>query len=71
METTLNIAQLLVSVILVTIILMQVRETGSGLFGSAQSSYRTRRGVEKTLFQFTIILAILFLIMSVVSVRYT
>ena len=71
METTLNIAQILVSVILVTIILMQVRETGSGLFGSAQSSYRTRRGVEKSLFQFTIILAIGFLIMSVVSVRYT
>ena len=71
METTLNIAQILVSVILVTIILMQVRETGSGLFGSAQASYRTRRGVEKSLFQFTIILAIGFLIMSVVSVRYT
>ncbi len=71
METIINIVQMLISVVLVVIILMQVRETGSGLFGSAQASYRTRRGVEKTLFQFTIILAIVFLIISVISVRFT
>ena len=71
METLINIVQMLISVILVIIILMQVRETGSGLFGSAQASYRTRRGVEKTLFQFTIILAIVFLVVSVISVRFT
>ena len=70
MSTSLHIAQILVSVILVMVILMQVRETGSGLFGSAQSSYRTRRGVEKTLFQFTIILAVVFLVMSIISVRF-
>ncbi|MCE2466165.1 MAG: preprotein translocase subunit SecG [Dehalococcoidia bacterium] len=71
METIINIVQMLISIVLVVIILMQVRETGSGLFGSAQASYRTRRGVEKTLFQFTIILAIVFLIISVISVRFT
>ncbi len=71
METLINIVQMLISVVLVIIILMQVRETGSGLFGSAQASYRTRRGVEKTLFQFTIILAIVFLVVSVISVRFT
>ena len=71
METIINIVQMPISVVLVVIILMQVRETGSGLFGSAQASYRTRRGVEKTLFQFTIILAIVFLIISVISVRFT
>jgi len=71
LETIINIVQMLISVVLVVIILMQVRETGSGLFGSAQASYRTRRGVEKTLFQFTIILAIVFLIISVISVRFT
>ena len=71
MSNPLHIAQILVSIVLVVIILMQVRETGTGLFGSGQASYRTRRGVEKTLFQFTIILAVVFLIMSVVSVKYT
>lgn len=69
METSLHIVQILISIVLVLIILMQVRESGSGLFGSAQASYRTRRGVEKTLFQFTIILAVVFLIVSIISVR--
>lgn len=67
---SLNIAQILVSVLLVVVILMQVREGGSGFFGSAQASYRTRRGLEKTLFQFTILLAVIFLLMSTLSVRF-
>jgi len=66
----LHIAQILVSIVLIVVVLMQVRETGSGLFGSAQASYRTRRGLEKTLFQFTIVLAVVFLIMSIISVRF-
>ena len=65
-----HVAQILVSVVLVIVVLMQVRETGSGLFGSAQASYRTRRGLEKSLFQFTIVLAVVFLIMSIISVRF-
>jgi|TARA_B100000315_G_scaffold241550_1_gene262528 preprotein translocase subunit SecG len=56
---------------IVLVILAQVKEGGGGLFGSAQSSGRTRRGLEKTLFQFTIILSGLFLIISIVSVRLT
>ena len=70
METFVNIIQLVISMTLVLVILLQVRETGSGLFGSAQASYRTRRGLEKTLFQFTIVLAVVFLIMSIISVNY-
>ena len=71
MSGPLNIAQILVSIILVLVILLQVRETGTGLFGSTQASYRTRRGLEKTLFQFTIGLAVVFLLMSIISVRFT
>ena len=67
----LHVAQILVSVVLIMVILLQVRETGTGLFGSSQASFRTRRGLEKSLFQFTIILAVVFLIMSIVSVRVT
>ena len=66
----LNVLQILVSAVLVLVILFQVREGGSGFFGSAQASYRTRRGLEKTLFQFTIILAAVFLVMSIISVRF-
>ena len=69
MDSYLNVAQILISFCIVLVILAQVKEGGGGLFGSAQSSGRTRRGLEKTLFQFTIILAGLFLVISIVSVR--
>ena len=64
-----NIAQILVSLVIVIIILSQVKEGGGGLFGSGQSSVRTRRGLEKTLFQFTIFLGGLFLLVSILSAR--
>ena len=65
----LNLAQIIVSIVLVLVILSQVRESGAGLFGSAQNSGRTRRGLEKTLFQFTIVLSVVFLAVSIISVR--
>ena len=69
MDTAILIVQLLVSVLLVLIILSQVKEGSGGLFGSAQSTVRTRRGVEKTLFQITIVLSIIFLVISIIVVR--
>ena len=69
METYLNVAQILISLVIGLVILAQVKEGGGGLFGSAQSSVRTRRGLEKTLFQFTIILAAIFLAVSLISLR--
>ena len=65
-----NVAQILVSLLLVIVILAQVKEGGGGLFGSAQNTVRTRRGLEKTLFQFTIVLAAIFVAISIVSVRF-
>ena len=69
MQTYLNIAETMVAVVLVGVILLQVRGLGSGVFGSAEASFRTRRGIEKTLFQFTIVLAVLFIVISILSVR--
>jgi len=69
MLTYLNIVQILVSVVIVVVILSQVKEGGGGLFGGGQSSVKTRRGLEKTLFQFTIVLGGLFLLVSIISVR--
>ena len=65
-----NLAQLLVSIILILLILVQVRAGGSGLFGAAQNTLRTRRGMERTLFQFTIVLIGIFLLISIFSVRF-
>jgi preprotein translocase subunit SecG len=69
MNDFMNVLQLLVSIVLVLTILSQVKEGGGGLFGSGGSTVRTRRGLEKTLFQFTIALATSFILISIISVR--
>ena len=69
MQTVMNLVQIVVAVILVIVVLLQVRGQGTGLFGSAESSYRTRRGLEKTLFHFTIVLVVVFITASIISVR--
>jgi preprotein translocase subunit SecG len=63
----LNYIQIIVSAILVVVILLQVRGSGFGELGT-QSVFRTRRGVEKTLFQLTIVLAAVFILVSMWSV---
>ena len=69
MNDFMNVVQLLISILLVVVILAQVKEGGGVLFGSASSTVRTRRGLEKTLFQFTIFLAVLFVVISIICVR--
>ena len=66
----LNFLQISISVLVVAIILLQVRGQGVGLFGSAESSFRTRRGVELVLFRFTIFLVSLFIGISIISVKF-
>ena len=70
METYLYIAQIVVAVALILVSLLQVRGGGlGGIFGQADTVYRTKRGVEKTLFQLTIALAVIFVILSIVSLQ--
>ena len=66
-----NIAQILVATLLTVILLMQAKGAGIGtaLGGGTGGSFRTRRGIEKSLFQLTIVLAIVFLIISILGVR--
>ena len=66
-----NVAQILVATLLTAVLLMQAKGSGVGsaLGGGTSSSFRTRRGVEKTLFNITIVLAIVFLIISIWGVR--
>ena len=70
MPAYLSIVQIVLSVALVLVILLQVHGGGlGGIFGQADTVFRTRRGVEKRLFQFTIVLVVLFIIISIVSLR--
>lgn len=64
----LALAEIIISIALVAVILLQVK--GEGVGGLQSGSFvRTRRGVEKTLFQLTILLVIIFLVVSAVSVQ--
>jgi len=72
LQTYLNVAQIVLSVALILATLLQVKGGGlGGIFGQPDTVYRTRRGVEKTLFQLTIALVVLFVIISVISVRFS
>jgi preprotein translocase subunit SecG len=70
MDTYLYIAQIVVAVALILVAMLQVRGGGlGGIFGQADTVFRTKRGVEKTLFQLTIALVVIFIILSIVSLR--
>jgi preprotein translocase subunit SecG len=69
-ENFLNLGQILVSLTLILVVLLQAKGSGFGAgLGGTTSSFRTRRGLEKTLFQATIFLTIIFLAMSAWSVK--
>ena len=66
--TLLSIAQLVVSVLLIVLILLQERSSGlSGILGGGSEGgfYQTRRGLEKTIFFSTIALAIAFACLAI------
>ena len=69
MDTALRLVMIIVSLVLILVILLQTKGSSfSGAFGGDTGSiYRTRRGVEKTLFQFTIAIGILFVILALIS----
>jgi preprotein translocase subunit SecG len=70
----LQIISIVLSIMLIVLILMQVKGGGLGdlLGGSTDGGImRTRRGLEKTLFNLTIVLAIVFLAVAILSVNAT
>jgi len=70
MQAYLNVAQIVLAIALILIILFQVRGGGlGGIFGQPDTVYRTKRGVEKTMFQLTIALSILFIVIAIISLR--
>ena len=68
MNPALAIGQDIIGVFLVLAILLQARGSGlSATFGGDSSVYRSRRGIERRLMQFTILLAVLFCFFSEAS----
>ena len=68
MQTPLLIAQMILAIALVTSILLQQRGTGlGGAFGGEVTAYRSRRGIERTLFRLTVVLSVLFVAFSLLN----
>jgi preprotein translocase subunit SecG len=65
-----NYAVILVVILLVISVLLQSRGASGGLFGAA-TTFRTRRGVERTLFQITIGLAIVFFALAILNLMFS
>jgi preprotein translocase subunit SecG len=60
-ESALNLAQIVISLLLTAVILVQQRDAGlSSVFGGDTTVYHTRRGIEKMIFRATVGLAVLF-----------
>ena len=63
------IAQIAVAVLLILSILLQNRGSGlSAAFGGDFGGYYTKRGIEKFLFYSSIVLAVAFIILAILSV---
>ena len=63
------VAIVVLAVALVAIILVQAQDAGLGsMFGGDSSIYRTRRGLEKVVFNVTIVLATCFMLLSLLTV---
>ncbi|OGH69421.1 MAG: preprotein translocase subunit SecG [Candidatus Magasanikbacteria bacterium RIFCSPHIGHO2_01_FULL_47_8] len=72
MKQAIVIAQIVVSALIITAVLLQNRGAGlSAVFGGSGNIYRTKRGLEKGLFVFTIILVILFVAIGVANLVLT
>ena len=68
MNPVLAIGQLIVAIALTFAVLLQSRGSGlGGTFGGDSAVYRSRRGIERRLWQFTIVLIVLFALFSLVA----
>ena len=70
MQNAVSIAQIILSLVMIIMIMLEVRNSSMGGFlgGGDSPVYRTRRGFEKTLFNLTILVTILFFALSIWNV---
>jgi preprotein translocase subunit SecG len=64
--------QLIISIVLIVLILLQERSGGmSGIFGGHGGEfYQTRRGVEKIIFFATVILVAVFIVLAILNLVF-
>ena len=70
MKTTFEVIQIVLGAILVAVIIVQSRGAGfGGAFGTQGAVFRTRRGIERYLFRATVVLAAVFIGVSLMAAR--
>ena len=68
MKQAVLIAQIIISALIIAAVLIQNRGSGlSSVFGGSGQIYRTKRGLEKGIFVFTVILVILFIALGIAN----
>ena len=72
MEVFVNLAQIVLAITLIVLVLLQAKGNSASAFFNreAATTYRTRRGVERTILQATIVIAVIFCILSLISNLY-
>jgi len=69
--TYLFLAQIILAITIIILVMVQAKDAGMGnVFGGGDMGVaRTRRGVEKTLFNATVVVGIVFLLLSLLTVK--
>ncbi len=68
MSTVFFIVQIILGVLLISLVVLQSKNLGtSAMFGGSDSFATTRRGFEKTLFNLTLVVSVLFFLIAVAS----
>jgi preprotein translocase subunit SecG len=68
MAQSFNIALVILSLLLIVLVLLQAKGSQWGaIFGSDAGVYRTRRGVERTIFNLTVVVSVLFLVTALLA----
>ncbi|HSH82254.1 MAG TPA: preprotein translocase subunit SecG [Herpetosiphonaceae bacterium] len=69
MRIAMDVAQVLLALLLIGLVLLQGKGSSASAFFNreAATTYRTRRGIERTLLQATIIIAVIFSILSLIN----
>jgi preprotein translocase subunit SecG len=68
-QTAFNLILTGLGLALIGVLLLQVRGNAGEIFGQAESTFRSRRGVERLLFRATIVLAVIFMAVAIINVR--
>lgn len=71
MKVVISLIQIILGILLIVVIIIQQKGTGLGTaFGGDLSFYKTKRGAEKLLFYATIILSLVFILLSLVGLAF-